>query len=172
MENPIMESKQENMSSSEHHEHASSPSQHSTRPFHLWRNHRFTVFWCGQTLSNLGDSLAVIALPLLVLQATGSVTQMGIVAGCYGAGQLLSGIFAGVLVDRLDRRRFMIICDLGRMLLYSLLPCYWLLIGPHIWPIYVVTFLGSCLGMGFQVAYITAVPNLVGPDHITEANGL
>jgi MFS family permease len=172
MENPAMESKQKSILSSESNEHGSSPSQHATQPFHLWRNHRFTIFWCGQTLSNLGDSLAVIALPLLVLQATGSVTQMGIVAGCYGVGQLLSGIFAGVLVDRLNRRQFMMVCDLGRMLLYSLLPLYWWFIGPQIWLIYIVTFLGSCLGMGFQVAYITAVPNLVGPDQITEANGL
>lgn len=160
------------MSFSADNEQTQLPIQHSPPVFHFLRDSNFTFFWSGQTLSNLGDSLAVIALPLLVLQATGSVAQMGFVAGCYGAGQLVAGIFAGVLVDRLKRREFMIACDLGRMLLYSIIPLFWWLIGPQIWLIYVVAFLGACLGMGFQVAYITAVANLVKRDQITEANGI
>jgi len=39
----------------------------------LWRNRHFNVFWAGQTLSVFGDAFATIAIPLLVLQATGSV---------------------------------------------------------------------------------------------------
>ena len=41
----------------------------------LWRNRHFLTFWSGQSLSALGDSLATVALPLLVLEATGSVVR-------------------------------------------------------------------------------------------------
>ena len=144
----------------------------------LWRNRHFNIFWAGQTLSVLGDSFALIALPLLVLQATGSIAQMGLVTGAYGVGQLAAGLFAGALADRLDRRRLMIACDLARALLYAAIPLGWWLGSAYglgaafqMLLIYAVTVLGAALGMCFQVAYITAVANLVDRDLITEANG-
>lgn len=137
----------------------------------LWRNHGFNILWAGQTLSALGDSFAMVALPLLVLQATGSVAQMGLVTGIYGLGQLAAGLFAGLLVDRMDRRRVMIVCDSLRLALYAALPIWWALAGPALWLIYVVSLFGALLGMTFQVAYMTAIANLVERDQLTEANG-
>jgi MFS family permease len=137
----------------------------------LFKSRDFNIFWAGQSLSGLGDAFGFLALPLLVLQATGSVAQMGLVTGTYGAGQLVAGIFSGVIVDRVDRRRLMILCDLGRMVLYGTIPLAWWLAGPQLWLIYVVAGVGSCLGNTFQVANITAVANLVDRDKITEANG-
>jgi MFS family permease len=136
----------------------------------LWRNRDFTIFWIGQTLSVLGDAFATIAIPLLVLQATGSVAQMGLVTAVFGVSQVIAGPFAGWLADRLDRRCLMIFCDVLRTFLYFSIPLGWWLSGPHIWLIYVVVALGSCLGMFFQVTYITAVANLVDSDQLNEAN--
>ncbi|HET8910614.1 MAG TPA: MFS transporter [Ktedonobacteraceae bacterium] len=137
----------------------------------LWHNRDFNIFWLGQTLSVLGDAFATIAIPLLVLQATGSVAQMGLVTGTFGVGQLVAGIFAGAIVDRLDRRRLMIFCDTARVLLYLSIPLGWLWLGPQLWVIYVVVALGSCLGMVFQVAYVAAIPNMVERVQISDANG-
>ena len=50
----------------------------------LWRDRRFSVFLASQTLSVAGDSFALIAVPLLILRATGSVTQMGLLTGAGG----------------------------------------------------------------------------------------
>lgn len=136
----------------------------------LWRNRHFNVFWAGQTLSVLGDAFATIAIPLLVLQATGSVALMGLVTAVFGAAQVLAGLFAGWLADRLDRRRLMIFCDTLRALLYLSIPLGWWLAGPHLWLIFVVVALGSSLAMIFQVTYITAIANLVDPDQLNEAN--
>lgn len=140
-------------------------------PSSLWRNRGFNILWAGQTLSALGDSFALVALPLLVLQATGSVAQMGLVTGVNGVGQIIAGVFAGVIVDRVDRRRLMIACDLARTALYGLIPLWWALRGPAFWLIYAVVLGASLLNMGFQVAYMTAVANLVDRKQITEANG-
>ena len=137
----------------------------------LWRNRDFNVFWIGQTLSGLGDAFGFIALPLLVLEATGSLLQMGLVTGTFGVGSLLSGIFAGALVDRLDRRRLMIVCDVVRTFVYASIPLTWWLVGPNVAVLYAVTALGALFGNTFQVAGITAIANLVDRDQLTDANG-
>ncbi len=137
----------------------------------LWRDRNFGIFWAGQTLSAGGDSFAYIAVPLLVLRATGSVAQMGLLTGVAGAASVCAGIAAGVLVDRLDRRTLLICCDLARMALYALIPLAWAF-GPQVWLLYLVLPACEAIGMVFQVTYVTAVRNLVDADRITEANGL
>ena len=135
------------------------------------RNRSFLIFWSGQTLASLGNMFALIAMPLLVLQATGQVAQMGLVTATFTVGQLVSGLFAGQLVDALNRRVLMIICDAGRAVIFATIPLTWIFFGPQVWLIYVVTALGSVLGMIFQVGYVTAVANLVEKDQIITANG-
>ncbi|HXK17386.1 MAG TPA: MFS transporter, partial [Polyangiaceae bacterium] len=82
----------------------------------------FRRFWLGQAASNLGDAFAFVAMPLLVFDATHSVVQMGYVTGITGVGQLLAATFSGVVVDRVNRRALMMLCDLVRLALYGLLP--------------------------------------------------
>jgi len=140
-------------------------------PLPLRRNRDFTLFWAGQTFSALGDAFSIIAIPLLVLEATGSLTMMGAVTALYGVGSLLAGIVGGPIVDRVDRRRLMIQCDLARFVLYLLVPLGWWLLGPQLWLVFAVAVIGSGLAMVFGIAYITAVANLVDRSQITEANG-
>jgi MFS family permease len=137
----------------------------------LSRNRNFNVFWAGQTFSFLGDAISIVAIPLLILEITGSLTQMGAVTALYGAGSLVAGIAAGPIVDHFDRRKVMIRCDLGRAIVYALVPVGWWLAGAQLWLVYAVAFVGSALAMVFGVAYITAVANLVDRDQIVDANG-
>ncbi|NWJ48397.1 MAG: MFS transporter [Chloroflexi bacterium] len=148
-----------------------SPIESKIAPVNLWHNRNFNIFWVGQTINSLGDSFAFIALPLLVLQATGSIAQMGLVTGIFGLGQLLANLVAGLVVDRVNRRKLMIMCDIGQALVYILVPIGWWLIGTQIWLIYLLTFTGAILSAFFQVAYITAVAGLVEREQVTEANG-
>ncbi|MEU0073705.1 MFS transporter [Streptomyces sp. NPDC006332] len=140
----------------------------TSRP--LWRQRDFGIFWAAQTLSVLGDSFALIALPLLVLQATGSLARMGLLTAVGGAASVLAAVFAGALVDRVDRRRLLIVCDLVRMVLYGVIPLVWLF-GPRVWLLYVVLPLCEAVGMLFAVGYVTVVRGLVGTGQLTEANG-
>jgi MFS family permease len=142
-----------------------------SRPPELWRDRNFGVFLTAQTLSVAGDSFALIAVPLLVLRATGSVAQMGLLTGAAGAAAVVAGIFAGILADRLDRWILMAACDLARMILYALIPLAWAF-HPEVWLLYVILPLCAAIGMIFQVGYVTVVPALSGPSRITEANGL
>jgi MFS family permease len=137
----------------------------------LWKNRDFNVFWLGQSLSNLGDSLSMVAAPLLVLEATGSIRSMGALTATVGLGNLIAGLASGMLVDRRDRRQLMIFCDLVRTALFVLVPLWFWWVGPSLTLLFAMMFLGSLLGNTFQVASITAVANLVERDQITEANG-
>ncbi|WP_329335943.1 MFS transporter [Streptomyces sp. NBC_01352] len=136
----------------------------------LWRQRNFGIFWAAQTLSVLGDSFALIALPLLVLQATGSLARMGLLTAVGGAASVLAAVFAGAVVDRVDRRRLLIACDLVRMVLYGVIPLVWLF-GPQVWLLYGVLPLCEAVGMLFAVGYVTVVRGLVGTEQLTEANG-
>lgn len=136
----------------------------------LWRDRAFGTYWIAQSLSAAGDAFAYLAVPLLVLQATGSVAQMGLLTAVAGAASVAAGVFGGVLVDRYDRRTLMIVADLVRLVLYGLVPLVWLT-GPHVWLLFVVLPICEAAGMLFQVAAVTAVRNLVDRDRITEANG-
>ncbi|MFB7087086.1 MFS transporter [Streptomyces sp. NPDC056296] len=139
-------------------------------PRPVWRQRDFGVFWAAQTLSVLGDSFALIALPLLVLEATGSIARMGLLTAVGGAAAVLAAVFAGAVVDRVDRRKLLIGCDLVRMVVYGLVPVVWLF-GPQVWLLYVVLPLCEAVGMLFAVGYVTVVRGLVGTEQLTEANG-
>jgi MFS family permease len=136
----------------------------------LWSDRDFTIFWCGQTLSELGNSFALVALPLLVLATTGSIVQMGLLTAVSTVSSIATGLFVGGFVDRWDRRRLMIACDLARIALFGAIPVCWA-IGPQLWLLYVVMALASVFNMTFKVTYVTAVPNLVDHENIVAANG-
>ncbi|MFH8610774.1 MFS transporter [Streptomyces sp. NPDC018029] len=135
----------------------------------LWRNRNYRVFLLIQTFSALGDSFSFVAIPLLVLHSTGSVVQMGLVTGATGVASIVTGLFAGVIADRFDRRRLLMLSDVARCLLYALIPLVWLFATP-MWLIYTVVPLTGGFAMLFQVTYVAVVPAIVEPDQITRAN--
>ncbi|WP_242902724.1 MFS transporter [Actinomadura terrae] len=136
----------------------------------LWRNRDFRIFLTAQTLSAVGDAFSFVAIPLLVLRTTGSLVQMGAVTALVGASSILTGLFAGYLADRVNRRALLITCDLARCLLYGLIPLVWLF-SPQVWLLYAVVPLAGAFAMQFQVTYVTVVPGLVDDHQIIEANG-
>ncbi|MFG2616323.1 MFS transporter [Streptomyces sp. NPDC048507] len=141
-------------------------------PEPLGRNRDFTVFWLGQALSVIGGSISLLALPLLVYEATGDVAQLGLLTAVCGATGIATSTFAGSVVDRTDRRRLMIGCDLLRAVLLCALPLLWLWPGaPRIWLLYALSVPVVVLKTLFDVAYVTAVPGLVPPRDLTAANG-
>src|SRR5262250_823364 len=79
------------------------------------RNYRFT--WTGQVVSEVGDHFNNIAVFSLALANTGSGMAVAGILLARGAAVMLAGPVAGVLLDRMDRRRIMIFSDLVRAVL-------------------------------------------------------
>jgi MFS family permease len=130
----------------------------------------FRLFWAVETLSTFGSSFSLVAMPLLVLHATGSVVQMGLLTGALSVANLVTGLFAGVIADRFDRKQLLILCNSAQAVLFGLIPVVWLFAAP-IWLLYVVVPLTGVFAMIFRVTYVTVVPRLVDADQITQANG-
>ncbi|WP_433368109.1 MFS transporter [Actinoplanes sp. CA-142083] len=81
----------------------------------LRRNREFNLLWGSQSLSDLGDGVASLALALLVPAETGSAVSAGLAGTLSHVARLAFRLPAGVLVDRIDRRRVMVACDLVRL---------------------------------------------------------
>ncbi|MFH9070208.1 MFS transporter [Streptomyces alboflavus] len=135
----------------------------------LWADSNYRLFLALQALSALGDSFSHVAIPLLVLHETGSLAQMGLVTGLTGVASIVTGLFAGVVADRVDRRRLIVVTDVARCLLYGLIPLVWLFATP-VWLVYAVVPVAGVFAMLFQVTYVTVVPGIVAPGQILKAN--
>ncbi|MCA1644920.1 MAG: MFS transporter [Chloroflexi bacterium] len=137
----------------------------------LWRHSEFMKLWGGQTISQVGSQVTLLALPLtavLVLHATPG--QMGLLYAAETAPFLVVALAAGVWVDRLRRRPILIGGDLSRALLLAWLPIGALLGVLRIEQLYVVAVLVGLCTVFFDVAYQSFVPVLVGREHLVEGN--
>src|ERR671939_1786747 len=82
----------------------------------------FWTFWTGQTISNLGSSFTQFALPLLIFKLTGSAINLGLATAATFLPYLLFGLLIGAWVDRVDRKRLMIVTDLARAAVIASVP--------------------------------------------------
>src|SRR5215210_5887433 len=96
----------------------------------------FWKFWAGQTISNLGSSFTDFALPLLIFKLTGSALNLAIASATTFLPYLLFGLVIGAWVDRVDRKRLMIVTDLLRALLLASIPLLAALDLLSVWWIY------------------------------------
>ncbi|MGZ3582294.1 MAG: MFS transporter [Ktedonobacterales bacterium] len=80
----------------------------------LWRNRDFILLWGGQTISTLGSTMSDIAFGILVYQITHSKSQVAFVASIRALPFLVLTLPAGALMDMWDRKRVMLLSDLGR----------------------------------------------------------
>jgi MFS family permease len=131
----------------------------------------FWRFWVGQTISNLGSSFTLFALPLLVFKLTGSPLNLGLIMTFEFLPYLLFGLVLGAWVDRVDRRRMMIATDVARAVVIASIVVLAGLDMLAVWWIYVVGFVSSTLKICFDAGEFAAIPSLVGTDDLIKANG-
>jgi MFS family permease len=134
-------------------------------------NRDFWKYWTGQTISNLGSSITLFALPLLVYKLTGSALSLGITSAVETLPYLLFGLLLGAWMDRVDRKRMMIATDLARILVIALIPLVAVLGLLSVWWIYGIAFIHATLTFCFDAGEFAAIPSLVKQDNLVTANG-
>lgn len=134
------------------------------------RQRNFALLWTGGLISNIGDWLLIIGLPVYVYLLTGSALATSITLITSFVPNLLIGPVAGVFVDRWDRRWTMIISNL--LLALGLLPMLVVHSKDTLWIVYVVAFLESCFDQFVSPAESALIPNLVSDEHLVSANAL
>src|ERR1700732_1732612 len=119
------------------------------------------LLWSGQVVSTLGSTATSIVYPLLILALTNSPAAAGVGAALRAAPYLLFSLPVGALIDRWDRKRVMILCDLGRALAVLSVPIALWLDALTIWQLYGVAFIEGSLFVFFNIREVAAVPRFV-----------
>jgi MFS family permease len=131
----------------------------------------FWKYWTGQTISNLGSSITLFALPLLVFKLTGSALNLGISTAANFVPYLLFGLLLGAWMDRVNRKRMMILTDIARAAIIATIPLAASFGMLTVWWIYVVGFVHSTLTICFEAGEFAAIPRIVDQEDLVTANG-
>src|SRR5436309_7593522 len=134
-------------------------------------NSDFWKYWTGQTISNLGSSVTLFALPLLVYKLSGSALDLGIASAATFLPYLLFGLILGAWTDRVNRKRMMIGTEIGRALIVASIPLVFAFGLLTVWWIYIVAFIHATLTICFEAGQFAAIPSLVNQDDLVTANG-
>ena len=128
------------------------------------------VFLSGQAISLLGDGLAVLAIPLLVLDLTRSPLISGLSAASMTLGYLAVGLPAGVLVDRLDAWRVLVAMDVGRAAAFAVLYLLWVTGAARLWVIMTIALAAGAVSVFFETALVVVVKDLFPGPGLIRAN--
>ncbi|HSP92209.1 MAG TPA: MFS transporter [Vicinamibacterales bacterium] len=136
----------------------------------ITENRNYRLLWFGQIVSQLGDWFNSVALYALLLELTGTATSVALMIIVQFLPMAVIGPVAGVVVDRVNRRRLMIATDVVRGLAVLVL----LLVRrpDQVWIIYLV--MGAVVSMTafFEPARTAVIPNLTTRSQLLTANAL
>ncbi|MFJ5044515.1 MFS transporter [Streptomyces sp. NPDC088719] len=142
------------------------------RTVSVWRNRNFLLLWGSQTVNETGARISGVAIPLLATSQLGASTfEVSAITALTWLPFLVFSLPAGVVVDRLPRRRLMIFCDLARMVLIASLPIGALFGAATLTQVYVVVTATGILTVFFNVAFRTQLPGIVEDTQLVEGNG-
>ena len=131
----------------------------------------FARYWLSGFLADFGDGVRLAAFPLLAAQLTRSAVAVAAVTAVQGLPWLLAGVGVGVVVDRADRRRLMIIVDITRAVVIAALAAAILAHGAGLVLIYLTAFTTGAGSALRDTAALTCAPRLVQPADLDRANG-
>lgn len=137
--------------------------------FSVFRNKSFTNIWLAQLVSSMGSALTTLAASVLVYRETGSALSVGLMLIATTAPTVLIGLFAGVFVDRYDRKWIMLGADLLRGVLILLIP---FLIRFDLSWLYIIVALTSAVTQFFDSAHASVLPEVASDEELSSANAL
>jgi MFS family permease len=137
----------------------------------LLRDHDYRQLFASTTVSQFGFHVTMLALPLVAIIALSARPfEVGLLAAVEMAPFLLLGLPAGAWVDRMRRRRVLIVADLARGAVLATVPLAWWADALTIGQLYAVAFAFGVCTLFFDVAYQSYLPHLVGRGNLVEGN--
>jgi MFS family permease len=144
----------------------------SSETFQSLRIRNFRLFFMGQGISQIGNWLTLIAQTLLVLELTDSGVALGALAAAQFGPVLLFGAFAGLVADRSDKRKLLIVVQTLAMAQSFALAALAFQDNPPVWAIYVIAAIGGIATAFDNPARRSFVVEMVPEDQITNAVSL
>jgi dTMP kinase len=135
----------------------------------LFGSSQFFHLWLTQVASSIGDWLGFLAIAALAARIGGGSPEAAV--GVVMAARIVPGFFlgaaSGVVADRFDRKKVMVVCNIGRAAVLVTLPFVDTVLG-----LVAASLVLECFTLLWTPAKEASVPNLVPPDHLTTANSL
>ena len=136
------------------------------------KSRNFQRLWWAQLVSQFGDRVNQLALVGLIAERVpGSAMELAKLLAFTIVPVFLIQPFAGVFVDRWDRRATLLVCDVVRGILVLSIPLLFLAGGSMV-PIYIVVFLAFCFSRFYSPAKMSIIPDLVEKESLLMANSL
>lgn len=139
-----------------------------------WRlvssNRNYRRLWSAQIVSEMGDWIYCVALYSLLLELTGTAKSVALAFVLQVLPQFFVSPAAGVLNDRISRKRVMIATDLARALI--VLAMLFVARAQVVWLIYALLFCETVMWAFFEPGRSAAVPNITSGEELVAANAL
>ena len=136
------------------------------------RHRDFALLWTGQAVSLIGDGIYLVAIAWLVYDLSNSPSALGLVGVAWTLPMVLVLLGSGVLSDRYDRRRMMIIADLLRVVAIAALAVLTLADAVELWQVVALVVVYGVGDALFQPAFTAIVPDVVPQEEILQASAL
>ncbi len=136
--------------------------------FAIFRKRDFSLMWSAQLVSTIGSALTDLAAGILIYRLTGSAFAVGLTLMVTAIPTLLVGLFAGVFVDRFDRKRILLASDLLRGLIVLCIPFGVANFGAF--ALYPLLFLAAIVRQFFDPAWESILPEIASDEELAAAN--
>jgi NRE family putative nickel resistance protein-like MFS transporter len=146
------------------------PQSESGMTASLWRNRDFRLLFSAQIISLLGSGVTTVGLALFAYQLTGGASATAVIGNALTLRILAFLLFsqpAGVIADRISRKKILIAADLVRFGLLTLFPFI-----TAIWQIYALIFAINAITAFFTPTFEASIPEVVGDEHYVKALSL
>ncbi|MDP4268048.1 MAG: MFS transporter [Bacteroidota bacterium] len=137
----------------------------------LW-SRGFILIWQGQLVSTLGDAAYSIALGFWILKVTGSTALMGTLMAASALPGVLTSPFAGVLIDRMNKKSLMVLMDIFRGMVMILIAIAAYSGAIAVWMVFVAGILLSICGSLFRPGVNASLPDLLPKSKLSNANSM
>jgi predicted MFS family arabinose efflux permease len=141
-------------------------------PTRVLRHRNFRLLWVGSVTSSAGASIGSIVIVWLVYNATHSPVAISLLGIAQFLPTLLFGLLAGALIDRWDRRRLMLACDVARALSFGSLAIFVLVYGASTVVLIAVVFGVAAFSTAFRPATNATIPRILPAADVADGNGL
>ncbi len=137
----------------------------------LFREHDFRQLWVGDTVSQFGTQVSLLAIPVIAVRTLGAdARQMGVLTALETVAFLVVGLPAGAWVDRWRRQRVLVGGDLVRAVALACVPVAWVSGVLSLGLLYAVALVVGVATVFFDVAYQSYLPSIVATDKVVEGN--
>jgi NRE family putative nickel resistance protein-like MFS transporter len=143
------------------------PQAETTAPRPLWRNRDFRLLFGAQIVSLLGSGVTTVGLALFAYQLTGGASATAVIGNALTLRILAFLLFsqpAGVIADRVSRKKILIAADLARFGLLALFPFI-----TAVWQIYALIFAINAVTAFFTPTFEASVPEVAGTEQYVQA---